>query len=91
MEAPTINKIIAALKKYFKFAMDTQLTIYNPMSKVTMKRIMAQYTAPRWLYKQDNTKFFHDIEQNKNEKRKAKDCPFPNKIDTLNSLYLIFS
>lgn len=69
----TINKILAALKTYFKYASEEGLISYNPIIKVKIKRSMAQQVAPKWLSKQDNAKFFHAIEQNKNEKRKAED------------------
>ncbi len=69
----TINKIIASLKTFFKFALETGIVQYNPTLKVKMKRTMNQYAAPKWLSKQDTAKFFHEIEKIKNEKQKARD------------------
>lgn len=73
LEPSTINKVLASLKTYFKYCLEAKLIIYNPMLKVKMKRAMTQYAAPKWLSKQERSKFFHAIEQVKNEKQKAKD------------------
>ncbi|KNY27580.1 tyrosine-type recombinase/integrase [Pseudobacteroides cellulosolvens] len=72
-EPAYINKILASLKTFYKYALEKGLVIYNPMLKVKMKRTMKQYAAPKWLSKQEASKFFHAIEQEKNEKQKARD------------------
>ncbi len=72
-EPAYINKILASLKTFYKFAMETGLVIYNPMLKVKMKRTMKQYAPPKWLTKQEVARFFHAIEQEKNIKRKSRD------------------
>ncbi|MBP6714274.1 MAG: tyrosine-type recombinase/integrase [Aliarcobacter sp.] len=71
-EPAYINKIIASLKTFFKYETETQHISYNPMLKVKMKRTMKQYSAPKWLTKQESAKFFHSIEQEKNEIFKAR-------------------
>lgn len=73
LEPATINKIIASLKTFFLFAMDANFLTYNPMVKVKIKRTMTQYSAPKWLSKQEVAKFFHSIEQVSNVKQKTKD------------------
>ncbi len=72
-EPAYINKILASLKTFYKFAMDKGLILYNPTLKVKMKRTMKQYAAPKWLTKKESAKFFHAIEQEKNIKRKNRD------------------
>lgn len=72
-EPAYINKILASLKTFYKYATETGLVIYNPTIKVKMKRTMKQYAAPQWLTKQESAKFFHAIEQEKNIKRKSRD------------------
>lgn len=72
-EPAYINKILASLKTFYKFAMETGLVIYNPMLKVKMKRTMKQYAPPKWLTTQEAAKFFYAIEQEKNIKRKSRD------------------
>jgi len=72
-EPAYINKILASLKTFYKFAVETGLVIYNPMQKIKMKRTMKQYAAPKCLTKQEAAKFFHAIEQEKNLKRKSRD------------------
>ena len=72
-EPAYINKILASLKTFYKFAMETGLFIYNPTLKVKMKRTMKQYAAPKWLTKQESAKFFHAIQQEKNIKKKSRD------------------
>ncbi|ABO49401.1 phage integrase domain protein SAM domain protein [Desulforamulus reducens MI-1] len=72
-EPAYINKILASLKTFYKYATETGLVIYNPTIKVKMKRTMKQYAAPKWLTKQESAKFFHAIEQEKNTKRKNRD------------------
>lgn len=71
-EPAYVNKILASLKTFYKFAMETGLVIYNPMLKVKMKRTMKQYAAPKWLTKQESAKFFHAIEKEKNIKKKSR-------------------
>jgi integrase/recombinase XerD len=73
LEPATINKIIASLKTFYKFALEMDIVSYNPTVKVKMKRTMKQYAAPKWLSKLDSAKFFHEIEKVKNEKQKARD------------------
>jgi len=68
-----VNKIIASLKTFFKFALDTDLVAYNPMDKVKLKRTMQAKAAPKWLTKLELAKFFHAIESEKNERKKARD------------------
>jgi len=68
-----VNKIIASLKTFYKFALETELVSYNPMEKVKMKRSMQTQAAPKWLTKLELAKFFHAIESVKNEKKKARD------------------
>lgn len=72
-EPAYINKIIASLKTFYKYALESSLVTFNPMIKVKMKRTMKQYAAPKWLTKQELAKFFHAIEKEKNEKQKARD------------------
>jgi integrase/recombinase XerC len=73
LEPATINKIIASLKTFYKFALEMDIVSYNPTIKIKMKRTMKQYAAPKWLSKLDSAKFFHEIEKVKNEKQKARD------------------
>ncbi|AEG61076.1 tyrosine-type recombinase/integrase [Desulforamulus ruminis] len=71
-EPAYINKILASLKTFYKYAAETGLVIYNPTIKVKMKRTMKQYAAPKWLTKKEASKFFQAIEQEKNIKRKSR-------------------
>lgn len=68
----TTNKTITALKSYFSYLLESKIISYNPMTKIKTKRYMEDI-APRWLTKQENAKFFHSIDQIKNEKRKSRD------------------
>jgi integrase/recombinase XerC len=61
----TINKKIAALKTFFKFAGETGIISHNPMVKIKMKRTQEQYAAPKWLSKIELAKFLHEIEKEK--------------------------
>ncbi len=72
LQPPTINKIIASLKTFFRFTIDMGILIYNPMLKIKMKRTMAQYDAPKWLSKYELAKFYHSIEQVNNDFRKIR-------------------
>lgn len=67
-----VNKIIASLKTFYKFAEETSLTSYNPMTKVKMQRTMATKQAPRWLPKNKASKFLRTVEQERNEKRRTR-------------------
>jgi integrase/recombinase XerC len=73
LEPATINKIIASLKTFYKFALEMDIVSYDPTVKIKMKRTMKQYAAPKWLSKLDLAKFLHEIEKVKNEKQKARD------------------
>lgn len=68
-----VNKIIASLKTFYKFAMESGLVTYNPMLKVKIKRSMKQQKAPKWLTELELAKYLHVIELEKNEKKKARD------------------
>ena len=72
-EPAYVNKIIASLKTFYKFALETGLVTYNPMLKVKIKRSMKQQEAPKWITKLELAKFNHAIESCKNEKKKARD------------------
>ena len=72
-EPAYINKIIASLKTFFKFALESKVITYNPMLKVKMKRTTKQYASPKWLTKHEAAKFFHAIEQENNTKPKTRD------------------
>jgi integrase/recombinase XerC len=72
-EPSYVNKIIASLKTFYKYALDAKIVNYNPMLKVKMKRSMKQYAAPKWLSKQESAKYYHSVEQEKNTKKKARD------------------
>jgi len=72
-EPSYINKIIASLKTFYKFAMESKLVTFNPMLKVKIKRSMKQQGAPKWMTKLELSKFNHAIESGKNEKKKVRD------------------
>lgn len=72
-EPAYINKIIASLKTFFKYAMETKLITYNPILKVKMKRTVKQYSSPKWLSKQEAAKFFHAVEQEQNINQRTRD------------------
>ena len=63
-----VNKIIASLKTFYKFALEAGLVTFNPMLKVKIKRSMKQNEAPKWMTKLELAKFNHAIESEKNEK-----------------------
>lgn len=67
-----VNKIIASLKTFYKFAIETNVVSYNPMLKVKMQRTMLTKQAPKWLTKHKSARFFRTLEQEKNEKKKAR-------------------
>lgn len=67
-----VNKIIASLKTFYKFAMETNLVPYNPMTKVKMKRTMTSQEAPKWLTKLELSKLFHAVNQEKNGKLRSR-------------------
>jgi integrase/recombinase XerC len=68
-----INKIIASLKTFYRFAMESKLVTFNPMLKVKIQRSMKQQEAPKWMTKLELSKFKHAIETGKNEKKKVRD------------------
>jgi integrase/recombinase XerC len=68
-----VNKIIASLKTFYKFAIETGLASFNPMTKVKIKRSMKRQEAPKWLTKLELAKFLHAIELEKNERKKIRD------------------
>jgi integrase/recombinase XerD len=72
-EPAYVNKIIASLKTFYKFALEAGLVTFNPMQKVKIKRSMKKQEAPKWMTKLELAKFNHVIEQEKNEKKKVRD------------------
>ena len=72
-EPAYVNKIIASLKTFYKFAIETKMVSHNPMLKVKIKRSMKQQEAPKWLTKLELAKFIHAIELEKNEKKRTRD------------------
>lgn len=69
----TINKQIAAIKSYWAFLTDQELTEVNPTRKLKMKRSSVVNLAPRWLSRHEQAKLLHEIEKEKRDWKKKRD------------------
>ncbi|MGX5183788.1 tyrosine-type recombinase/integrase [Streptomyces avermitilis] len=72
-EPGTINKIMASIKSFFKFATDKGLTFANPAAKVKIKRSMKQDQSPQWIGRYEQAKYFHAIAQNTKDWMRIRD------------------
>lgn len=69
----TINKQIAAIKTYWAFLTDRELTKVNPTRTLKMKRSSVVNLAPRWLSRQEQAKLLHEIEKEKRDWKRTRD------------------
>lgn len=72
-EPAYINKIIASLKTFYRYALEKELSVINPMAKVKIKASMKKHAAPKWMTKLELAKFNHAIESNKNRDKTNRD------------------
>lgn len=68
----TINANLAAIKVFYNFALEKGKVSYDPTRKIKIKKSMHN-TSPRWMTKFEIAKFYQAIEEEKNEKRRARD------------------
>lgn len=69
----TVNKHVAAIKKFWAFLIEEELATVDPTRKVKTKRSSVLSMAPRWLTRKEQAKLFHRIEKEKREWKRARD------------------
>jgi integrase/recombinase XerD len=62
----TINKRIAAIKTYWNFLLQTELTTLNPTQPIRVQRVSALWQTPRWLSRKEQARLLHQVRKEKN-------------------------
>ncbi|WP_083964220.1 tyrosine-type recombinase/integrase [Shimazuella kribbensis] len=68
----TINKRVAAIKVYWSFLIQYGHSTLNPTFKVKMKRISPLDQSHKWLDRNQQDKFIHQLEKEKNAWKNAR-------------------
>jgi len=72
-QAPeTVNKKIAALKAFWRFAIEKGYTNINPTEVLRRKPSNAKQLAPKWLDRKAQSRLLHEIKKEPNEKKRAR-------------------
>lgn len=72
-QAPeTINKKIAALKAFWRFAIEKGYTNINPTEVLRRKPSNAKQLAPKWLDRKAQSRLLHEIKKEPNEKKRVR-------------------
>jgi integrase/recombinase XerC len=67
----SINRKLAALRSFFRWAIDAELRLDSPV--VTVKDVREEPRAPRWFVKRDVDRLLREIEANAKPATKARD------------------
>jgi len=68
----TINKKIAALKAFWRFAVERGYASINPTDALRRKQTTTERLAPKWLDRKAQSRLLHEVKKESNEKKRAR-------------------
>lgn len=68
----TINKRIAALKTYWGYLVKEGYSTLNPTQPLKVRRVSSLWQTPRWLTRNQQAKFIHQVRKEKNPWKRAR-------------------